>query len=289
MELRHSSDALKPSHGYVSPFMQSGSFLEWSLDSVLEDSEGQQLLTEAVTLHGLLLLILHHRMPGLLRERILVAICRYLDPGDSSYLTTLRKLCAASADTPSPATGLLASLQQRLRGQSAQASGPSFLVHLQGMEQYLARFPLAAAPIRALISRLRSEDVFHQRQHFPGPEQRTTALSAQSACLVIALLHTPQLLQQDGAAMKSIVGRFFVDRWVVSLFPGFTVDLSQAWERFGAAKGALSGSLPLAAVRSLAQAHSSKVRRDHDWLWHCVVQAVRLSSRPCTSSNFSGL
>lgn len=239
--------------------LQTGAFLDWSLDAVLEDSDGQQLLTEAVTLHGLLLLLLHHRLPGLLRERILVAICRHLDTGDPSHLVNLRKLCAASTDAPAPSPGLLASLQQKLRGQVTGAEGPPFLVDLRGTEHYLARFPLPTPILEALISRLRSEDIFHQRQHFPGPEHRTTALSAQSACLVVALLSSPQLLQQDAAAMKSIVGRFFADRWVVSLFPGCAVDLSQAWDRFGAARSALNAQ-PLSSVKALAQAYNTKVR-----------------------------
>lgn len=66
----------------------------------------------------------------------------------------------------------------------------------------------------AVISSVRSDDVYNQVPHYPAPDHRTTALAHQAAGLYIALYYVPQVLQKDTAVMRALVDRHFCDCWV---------------------------------------------------------------------------
>lgn len=57
--------------------LEEGFFVHLTLETILNHPEGKQLVAEAVYLFGTMLLLLDRKIPGPVRERILVAVYRY--------------------------------------------------------------------------------------------------------------------------------------------------------------------------------------------------------------------
>ncbi|KAH8091480.1 hypothetical protein JL720_5786 [Aureococcus anophagefferens] len=62
-------------HGFLER-LGSGYFIAHSVDNVLEDVDGKQLLCEAYFLYGTLLVLLDAKVPGVVRERLVIACYR---------------------------------------------------------------------------------------------------------------------------------------------------------------------------------------------------------------------
>lgn len=225
-----------------------------ALDTLLDTDDGRQLLVEALLLHGLLFLLLEHRIPGSLRERLLVAFYRNKG-GEAHNFDAVCSLCRAAP--PVPVSGMAAMAVALL--QAPAPAVPSTMLTVVRPEELFARFPLPKFVVLTIIERLRGGDIYNAVRHFPRPEHRTTALSAQAGALLVLLFYAPQILRDDLVVMREIVDRYFRGCWIVPVFLGFTIDLSQAWDRFKAAKAAMTGTLALSAAKEVTQVHASKV------------------------------
>lgn len=80
--------------------LAEGFFVHLTLDAVLNNGEGKQLVAEALYLFGTMLLLLDRKMPGPVRERMLVAVYRHLGPAEVPLINDVRKLLAASGYLP---------------------------------------------------------------------------------------------------------------------------------------------------------------------------------------------
>lgn len=87
-----------------------------------------------------------------------------------------------------------------------------------------------------VIGRLRSDDIYDYVATYPNPDHRSTALATQATMLYIVLYFAPDLLQNDAAKMREIVDKHFPDNWMIAYYLGITVDLSEAWAGYKAAK-----------------------------------------------------
>jgi WASH complex subunit strumpellin len=76
--------------------LQQDYFLQMSVAAMLADTDGKQLLGEAVCLYGVLLLQLDYHIPGLVRERLLIAFDRWRGP---SMLLNYSKVCEVCRST----------------------------------------------------------------------------------------------------------------------------------------------------------------------------------------------
>ena len=56
--------------------LQEGYYIQYSIDSVLLDVDGKQLLTEGVYLYGTMLLMMERHIPGKIREKMIIAFYR---------------------------------------------------------------------------------------------------------------------------------------------------------------------------------------------------------------------
>ncbi|KAL2650279.1 hypothetical protein R1flu_018407 [Riccia fluitans] len=237
--------------------LQEGVYIESTIESVLVDEEGRQLLVEAVTLHGVILMLLEHRFSGTLREQLVIGYYRSRGPTDIPNFDAVCTLCRSSPPTQTSAIASVASIAQLLQG--APPPVPCSMLMLSRPEELLSNFTFPKHVIQTMIGQLLNDDLYRQVRHYPNPEHRSTALSAQASCLYILLFYAPHMLQNDHLAIRGIVDKFFRECWVISIFMGFTVDLSQSWDRFKAAKSALSPFLTPSAASELAQRHWSKV------------------------------
>eukprot|EP01147_Barroeca_monosierra_P001097 gene1097-4325_t len=229
--------------GYVTDFskflsdLDDGVFIYQTLENVLSDNDGKQLLTEALYLYGVMLLTVDQRIPGIVRERLIVSFHRYCaNESEQANIEAVINLFRS--------TGYIVGGKQRPE---------------KYPEAYFARIDIPRAFVRMVISRVRSDDIYNQMQAFPQPDHRSTALATQAAMLYIILYFDPQTLLREQAKMREIVDKHFPDNWVISVYMGMTVNLCHAWEPYKAARLALNNTLEQENVEHHAKKYFARV------------------------------
>ncbi|CAN6248421.1 unnamed protein product [Urochloa humidicola] len=226
--------------------LQEGLYVHCTLDHVLDNNCACQLLVESMALFGCMILLMEHKISGLLRERLLVAHLRYERCFSYPNLERICELCRQHA--PSPAT-------------SASSGSSVFcldIISIQKPEDLLRRFPFPETVVDAVITSLRNGDVYNNIRFYPDPQHRTTALSLQGGHLYVLLFYSDDLLHR-GLAMREIVDRFFKDNWVVPIFLHFSVDLLVSWDAYKEAKLSLVSCLSPTSIRDIGLHHYTKV------------------------------
>ena len=223
---------------YVQDFLQfiedvrEGIFIQHTLESMLFNTTGKQLMAEAVYLYGVMLTLMDCKIDGAVRERILVAYYRLKGQNEDSNMDNVCKLCERTGFS--------------VESQKVPSHYP---------ERYFARFPLPTDVVTMIVGRLRTDDIYNQMECYPDPTHRSTALATQARMLYIILYFTPQILKGDHTVMREIVDKHFPDNWVIAYYMGFTADLQYAWSGYKAARAALSHTLQQDQIRSTAAMH----------------------------------
>lgn len=79
--------------------LDDGVFIQQTLESVLQHTEGRQLLIESVYLYGVMLLVVDQYVPHVTRERLLVSYYRYrTDTQGESTIDEVCKLLRSTGD-----------------------------------------------------------------------------------------------------------------------------------------------------------------------------------------------
>ncbi|KAH0786381.1 WASH complex subunit 5-like [Histomonas meleagridis] len=194
-------------------------FLQMSVESLLRETDGKQLLGEALYQYGVMLLQMDSYIPGIVRERILVAFSRWRG---SSLLLNYSKVCEVCRSTG------------YVKGHPIPPAYPLELIN---------RIEIPSNFVNLLIDRYRNDDVYLQMPNYPDAEHRSVALATQGAMLFIFLLFSPETLQSSTYLMKEITSRFFFDNWIVPYFMGSCFDLNVVWKPFPAAYSAVSEAM----------------------------------------------
>ncbi|KAJ7551564.1 hypothetical protein O6H91_06G020600 [Diphasiastrum complanatum] len=234
--------------------LEEGIYIQSTMESVLQNEDGKQLLVEALVLHGLLLFLLDHSLTGTQQELLFVAYYRCKNASDIPNFDSICSLCRSFPPPPTSALSSVASLLQ-----ASPAPVTATMLMLPKPEELLAKFPFPDSVIHLVIERVRSDDLYNQIRHYPNPKHRSTALAAQAGSLYVLLFYVPQILHSQNTVMREIVEKFFEVCWVVPIFMGFTVDLISSWSRFKAAKIALASVVSPVSVRNVSQMHYTKL------------------------------
>ncbi|MBN3315330.1 WASC5 protein, partial [Atractosteus spatula] len=231
--------------------LNEGVYIQQTLETVLLNEDGKQLLCEALYLYGVMLLVIDQKIEGEVRERMLVSYYRY-SAARSSADSNLDDICKLLRST----------------GYSCQPGSkrpPNY------PESYFQRVPISATFVSMVIGRLRSDDIYNQARRpllcvralqvsaYPLPEHRSTALANQAALLYVILYFNPSILHTQQAKMREIVDKYFPDNWVISIYMGITVNLVEAWEPYKAAKTALNYTLDQANIKEQASRYAASV------------------------------
>ncbi|XP_033058533.1 WASH complex subunit 5 isoform X2 [Trachypithecus francoisi] len=223
--------------------LNEGVYIQQTLETVLLNEDGKQLLCEALYLYGVMLLVIDQKIEGEVRERMLVSYYRY-SAARSSADSNMDDICKLLRST----------------GYSSQPGAkrpPNY------PESYFQRVPINESFISMVIGRLRSDDIYNQVSAYPLPEHRSTALANQASMLYVILYFEPSILHTHQAKMREIVDKYFPDNWVISIYMGITVNLVDAWEPYKAAKTALNNTLDLSNVREQASRYATVSERVH--------------------------
>lgn len=219
--------------------LHEGVYIQQTLETVLLNEDGKQLLCEALYLYGVMLLVIDQKIEGEVRERMLVSYYRY-SAARSSADSNLDDICKLLRST----------------GYSSQPGAkrpPNY------PESYFQRVPISNTFISMVIGRLRSDDIYNQVSAYPLPEHRSTALANQAAMLYVCLYFSPSILHTQQAKMREIVDKYFPDNWVISIYMGITVNLVEAWDPYKAAKTALNYTLDSANIKEQATRYAASM------------------------------
>ncbi|GFW82443.1 WASH complex subunit 5 [Trichonephila clavipes] len=219
--------------------LDEGIYIQQTLETVLANEDGRQLLCEAVFLCGVILLVIDQKIEGIVRERMLVSYYRY-SAQRSSMDSNLDDVC-------------------KLLRSTGYSSTPGAKRVPNYPDEYFRRVPMNPTFISMIIGRLRSDDIYNQVSAYPLPEHRSTALATQAAMLYVILYFSPDILHNHHAKMREIVDKFFPDNWVVSIYMGMVVNLVDAWEPYKAAKQALCNTVDVANIKEQSQKYYTRV------------------------------
>uniref|UniRef100_A0A8D0WDL1 WASH complex subunit 5 n=1 Tax=Sus scrofa TaxID=9823 RepID=A0A8D0WDL1_PIG len=221
--------------------LNEGVYIQQTLETVLLNEDGKQLLEFALKMYGLELIFsnlqMSHEVPSeTLLEYYIISAAR------SSADSNMDDICKLLRST----------------GYSSQPGAkrpPNY------PESYFQRVPVNETFISMVIGRLRSDDIYNQVSAYPLPEHRSTALANQAAMLYVILYFEPSILHTHQAKMREIVDKYFPDNWVISIYMGITVNLADAWEPYKAAKTALNNTLDLSNVKEQASRYATVSER----------------------------
>lgn len=164
---------------YIKDFLQylddleAGVFIQHTLEGILRNNDGKQLVAEAIFLYGVIMILMDEMIEGSVRERLLVSYLRYKGQNEEPLMDEVFKLCKR--------TGFVL-------GQKKPQNYP---------EEFLARMPIPKEVVNMVIGRLRSDDIYNQIAAYPLPEHRSTALANQACMLYIILYFAPNILHEQ--------------------------------------------------------------------------------------------
>eukprot|EP00035_Acanthoeca_spectabilis_P022186 m.442450 g.442450 ORF g.442450 m.442450 type:complete len:1163 (-) comp18809_c0_seq1:1689-5177(-) len=218
--------------------LEEGVFIQQTMDSVMQNEDGKQLMAESLFLYGVMLLVIDDRFESRTRERMLVSFGRYC--GNESDQENITEVCKVLRGTG----------YSRKLGAKRPSKYP---------EEYFSRQTIPASFVNMLISRLSSDDIYNQSREYPDPQHRSAALATQATMLYVLLYFAPNVLYSETAKMREIVDKHFPDNWIISIYMGLTVDLVDAWEPYQAARTALANTIDHSNVQKHADRHLKKV------------------------------
>ncbi|KAF7991199.1 hypothetical protein HCN44_002761 [Aphidius gifuensis] len=217
--------------------LEDNVYIQQSLETVMLNDEGKQLLCEALYLYGVMLLLVDHQFEGQIRERLIVSYYRYNAQRSSS--TQVDEICLLLRSTGFSKT--------------SQKRPPNY------PDDYFKRVPIKTNFIDLLIGKLRSDEIYNQTIAFPNPENRSIASANQASMLVIILSFQPSILNNSSAIMREIVDRFFPDNWVISIYMGIVINLYDWWLPYKSAKIALNNTLDITNIKLLSKKYGDKL------------------------------
>uniref|UniRef100_A0A9J8DEV0 WASH complex subunit 5 n=1 Tax=Cyprinus carpio carpio TaxID=630221 RepID=A0A9J8DEV0_CYPCA len=122
--------------------LNEGVYIQQTLETVLLNEDGKQLLCEALYLYGVMLLVIDQKMEGEVRERMLVSYYRY-SAARSSGDSNLDDIC-------------------KLLRSTGYSSHPGAKRPPNYPESYFQRVPISPTFLSMVIGRLRSDDIYNQ-------------------------------------------------------------------------------------------------------------------------------
>jgi WASH complex subunit strumpellin len=206
--------------------LEEGVFLQHDIETVLLDADGKQLVCEVFYLLGTILIFLDLRIPGIIREQLIVG--HYRSHGESQ-VTNFDQVC-------------------KLMRSTGYVKGDRKATPKTYPQDYFSRLSLDHDLLNMVINRLSSDDIYLQTRTFPDPSHRSTALANQASMLYVILYFIPDILMSNKHKMREIVDRHFNDNWIIALYMGVDVDLSVEWKQYKAATEALKNTLDLENV-----------------------------------------
>ncbi|TMW68696.1 hypothetical protein Poli38472_006164 [Pythium oligandrum] len=241
---------------YVSDYLEfldnleKGFFIQHTLTNILLDTDGAQLMCEALYLYGVILLLLDRKIPGPSREKMVIAYYRSKGASELENIDEVCKLCRVTGYLP---------------GQPKPPQYP---------ERYFKRFAPPEEVVSMVIGKLQSDDVYLQEPSFPHRNHRSTRLAAQASMLFVILYFAPDILIHEKASMREIVDRHFNDNFIITTYMGAVADLSMEWAAYPAARLALANTLEPSNIAHITKKKAQQTQKSIDELNYFLTEGV---------------
>ena len=153
-----------------------GKYIEFTLEAILQDSDGKTLIVETVYHYGVMLLLLDRLIPSIARERMISCYIRYMSGSASqltSYVVALAKQTGYSYDS-------------REKIEVIPDKYPA---------AYFNRFKIDRELVESLINSMKDDDIYDMLTVYGNtPSHRSIALSTQAAIIFTLLPFCPRIL-----------------------------------------------------------------------------------------------
>ena len=213
--------------------LNSNQFINTTIDIAVSDPMNCALLAEGLFQYGIMMLILDIKIPGPVREGIIVSYFRYRGKSAIPNMNDVIKICGSTNIS-----------------KNSNAKNPEYPVDL------FARYQVNQTIVSHVINRIKDNDIYQQMKAYPSGSHRTVALANQGSLLYILLFFYPVILRDRNEDMRDIVNKHFCDNWFISYFQGYTADLFESWKKFRAAIQALERIITIEKVKEqIGRAH----------------------------------
>ena len=244
--------------------LQAGHYVQYSVESLLQQRQGRQYLCELLYLYGSILILLDLYIPGTIRERLIIANHRYCSninksntSAPTAAVTNFEQLCKL--------------FQRTDESTSNQKEGLPFVPE----HYYFTRMPLLSSLTEPVIECLMVHNIYPVKDvSYPSYHHRSTKLANQASMIFVILYLQPNVFKQEDK-MRQLVDRFFADNWMIPLYNGEIVDLFIEWrERFPSAKVALESVLTESKIQSINTENAIQMKLWTTELNLCVNQTI---------------
>lgn len=204
-------------------------YIDFAMENIVQEKEGKRLLIEVYYNYGVMLLLLDRLIPAIARERMMVCYVRYKGAFGTDNTTQVAKMLK----------GTEASFSQ----ENPKSSFTTHRLPPRYPMDYFGRFNVDRILIKNLINALKDDDIYNQLAAYPNPGHRSAALASQAQIIFVLLGFTPDILEQEQAKMREIADKHFPDNFVIQIYQGYLVDITQYWEPFPAARKAIENNI----------------------------------------------
>ena len=215
--------------------VNSGKFVQHTIDTILSHKELRPLFCESVFSAGVMLLLVDRLIPGAIREKLIVSYYRYKGQSTIPHFQDIFELFAKSGYIP-PTSFSNPYDEKRPKKYPVD---------------YFKRCKLNIPIVEKVVGTILGNDIYDQQLAYPTTnEYQTVAFSQQGSLLVVILFFTPEILDKDKRNMFDIVSKHFHDNVVVSFYMGYTIDIYEYWKDFKEAIGAVEFNMKPAAIKA---------------------------------------
>jgi WASH complex subunit strumpellin len=121
--------------------MGEGKYIEFTLDAILQDTDGKTLIVETIYNYGIMLLLLDRLIPSVARERIIACYIRYMSGSASQLTGYVVALCKQTGYT----------FDKDTRTEVIPEKYPA---------QYFNRFKIDRELVESLINSMKDDDIY---------------------------------------------------------------------------------------------------------------------------------
>ena len=215
--------------------LAQNAYIQNNFEMVITDPDGKRLVVEGLYLYGSILLVIDILIPGNVREAIIISYYRYKG---QATIQKIGDICRLLANT----------------GFGGDKKPITYPV------EYFRRNEIKENIVAQIIDQVKDDDIYQQLRCYPSAEHRSVALSNQASIIFVLLYFHPTILEHQVEKMREIVSKHFPDNWVIPIYQGFVVDLTEYWKNFTGARTAIMGVITPERVRDL----SGKQKRQMD-------------------------
>ena len=224
--------------------INQGKYVQYTISNIVVNKELRHIFCESVFSAGVMLLLVDRLIPGQIREKIMVSYYRYKGQTTIPHFKEMAELFKVTGYTPSPKK------PNDVKNEIRPSKYPV---------DYFARCGFDIETIKLIIGTLTDADIYEQVLAFPLNDHRAHALSSQGSMLVVTLFFVPEFLEKENTKMRSIVDKFFNDNWVISVYMGYTIDMSEYWKDFKAARKAIDNTLTTDDLKNFTHKYREKM------------------------------